>query len=283
MIRSVPALTLPIVAALSLTPLASADIFDPLEFFLAHAPGQNEDTQAPNARWTFRRGTDQNGDLLIGDANVACEAGFFNWSTPGGDYGFTPSVGPRLSPNEARDQSNSWFTPEFDGLLFLPGSPARGNAVAVFTANQPTPLPAMKLRAEVVYYASDGVSVSVKTRISGQTKVWLDAAAVPAIEEGFEKWTLFAQNAPTLQQGDKHWVEVKAGPNNDTSGDWTNISLESAACPADLNGDGVLDLFDFLQFTNLFNAQDPEADCDGDTGLSLFDFLCFTNQFNAGC
>jgi hypothetical protein len=55
------------------------------------------------------------------------------------------------------------------------------------------------------------------------------------------------------------------------------------ACYADFNGDGTLDLFDFLGFTNAFNAQDPEANCDGQGGFDLFDFLCFTNEFNAGC
>jgi hypothetical protein len=54
-------------------------------------------------------------------------------------------------------------------------------------------------------------------------------------------------------------------------------------CYADLNGDTVLDLFDFLEFTNLFNAGDDLANCDGQGGLDLFDFLCYTNEFNAGC
>jgi uncharacterized protein (TIGR03790 family) len=54
-------------------------------------------------------------------------------------------------------------------------------------------------------------------------------------------------------------------------------------CEADLNGDGVLDLFDFLAFTNLFNAKEPGADCAADGVFDLFDFLCFVNAFNAGC
>jgi hypothetical protein len=59
--------------------------------------------------------------------------------------------------------------------------------------------------------------------------------------------------------------------------------VQGAACPADLDGNGVLDLFDFLAFQNLFVAQDPAADCDGDGALDLFDFLCFQNLFVAGC
>ena len=61
------------------------------------------------------------------------------------------------------------------------------------------------------------------------------------------------------------------------------IVEEEAGCYPDLDGSGALDLFDFLAFTNLFNAEDSGADCDGDGVFSLFDFLCFVNAFNAGC
>jgi hypothetical protein len=56
-----------------------------------------------------------------------------------------------------------------------------------------------------------------------------------------------------------------------------------APCPADLDGSGALDLFDFLAFVNLFNAHDPKADCDGDSAHTLSDFNCFVALFNAGC
>ncbi|UYV11301.1 MAG: hypothetical protein NCW75_08285 [Phycisphaera sp.] len=54
-------------------------------------------------------------------------------------------------------------------------------------------------------------------------------------------------------------------------------------CPADIDGDGVLTIFDFLAFQNLFDAGDLEADFDGDGVLTIFDFLEFQNQFDAGC
>ncbi len=57
----------------------------------------------------------------------------------------------------------------------------------------------------------------------------------------------------------------------------------SQACPADLDGDGTLSIFDFLEFQNLFAAGDPAADFDGDGDLTLFDFLAFQNAFDAGC
>lgn len=49
---------------------------------------------------------------------------------------------------------------------------------------------------------------------------------------------------------------------------------------ADLNGDGVKDLFDFLAYQNLFAAQDPIADFAPDCQFDLFDFLAYLNAFN---
>jgi probable HAF family extracellular repeat protein len=59
--------------------------------------------------------------------------------------------------------------------------------------------------------------------------------------------------------------------------------LTPSSCYADCDLDGELTFFDFLCYTNLFNANDPAADCDLDGELTFFDFLCFTNAFNAGC
>lgn len=63
-----------------------------------------------------------------------------------------------------------------------------------------------------------------------------------------------------------------------------DIAVELAGgCYADIDGNGALDLFDFVAFTNAFNAGQAAGDCDGDGAFDLFDFLCFTNAFNVGC
>ncbi len=54
-------------------------------------------------------------------------------------------------------------------------------------------------------------------------------------------------------------------------------------CRADLDGDGQLTIFDFLEFQNLFVRRDPRADFDGDGEFTIFDFLEFQNAFDAGC
>jgi|GEM_PF-5023715 len=54
-------------------------------------------------------------------------------------------------------------------------------------------------------------------------------------------------------------------------------------CRADLDLDGVLTIFDFLEFQNLFSSGSTWADFDHDGSLTIFDFLAFQNEFAAGC
>ncbi|MEQ8844263.1 MAG: GC-type dockerin domain-anchored protein [Phycisphaerales bacterium] len=54
-------------------------------------------------------------------------------------------------------------------------------------------------------------------------------------------------------------------------------------CLADLDGNGELDLFDFVAFQNFFMDASPVADLDADGDLTIFDFLVFQNAFDAGC
>lgn len=61
------------------------------------------------------------------------------------------------------------------------------------------------------------------------------------------------------------------------------FDLSCEICRADLDHDGVLTIFDFLAFFNLFAAGDLLADFDGDGELTLFDFQAFQTAFDAGC
>jgi hypothetical protein len=97
------------------------------------------------------------------------------------------------------------------------------------------------------------------------------------------------RSVPIWTQTSKFYVYVD---NNGTWQDFYGPDFVEAAsfinvvrdlCYPDFTGDGVLDLFDFLAYVNLFNAGDDAADCDGDRALDLFDFLCYTNTFNDGC
>jgi hypothetical protein len=67
------------------------------------------------------------------------------------------------------------------------------------------------------------------------------------------------------------------------NGGGVSLLIEPAQCPADLNLDGLLDFFDFLEFQDMFAAGSNQADFDCSGDLDFFDFLAFQNAFAAGC
>lgn len=54
-------------------------------------------------------------------------------------------------------------------------------------------------------------------------------------------------------------------------------------CPADINADAVVDMFDYLDFVQLFSAQNVVADVNSDGVIDFFDYLDFVDAFNTGC
>ena len=69
---------------------------------------------------------------------------------------------------------------------------------------------------------------------------------------------------------------------------WSVLVTDEAAepgvcCIADFNGDGALDILDFVAFQNAFVGGEPSADCDESGTLNILDFVCFQGLFVAGC
>ena len=61
------------------------------------------------------------------------------------------------------------------------------------------------------------------------------------------------------------------------------IEIHEQVCRADVNGDGVLNILDFVAFQGLFQAGDAGADCDANGELNVLDFVCYQALFQAGC
>ena len=57
----------------------------------------------------------------------------------------------------------------------------------------------------------------------------------------------------------------------------------TTACAVDLNGDGLVAFGDYLEFLNLFDAEDPRVDFNMDGFIDFADYLEFLNLFDAGC
>ena len=61
------------------------------------------------------------------------------------------------------------------------------------------------------------------------------------------------------------------------------LQVGPASCKADFNGDGALNILDFVAFQGAFTSGDPSADCDGNGMFNVLDFVCFQGLFTAGC
>ncbi|MGD1915022.1 MAG: choice-of-anchor B family protein [Phycisphaerales bacterium] len=90
----------------------------------------------------------------------------------------------------------------------------------------------------------------------------------------------------TVDLTDQFRVRFVAGPAARTEAAidaFEIVQFVCESCRADITGDGLLDIFDFLEFQNLFDSGDLRADFDGDGRLTLFDFLAFQTAFDIGC
>jgi outer membrane protein assembly factor BamB len=61
------------------------------------------------------------------------------------------------------------------------------------------------------------------------------------------------------------------------------LAITVGGCAGDFNGDGALNILDFVAFQQAFQANDPTSDCDASGDLNVLDFVCFQGVFSAGC
>lgn len=75
--------------------------------------------------------------------------------------------------------------------------------------------------------------------------------------------------------------EILAGDAMDENAN--GVLDECETCAADINGDGVLDVLDFVAFQLAWQDQDPIADCDANGLYNVLDFVCYQLLFQEGC
>ncbi|MBU6411842.1 MAG: hypothetical protein KGS45_00065 [Planctomycetes bacterium] len=63
----------------------------------------------------------------------------------------------------------------------------------------------------------------------------------------------------------------------------SNAVILRVTCNIDFNSDGVLDLFDYLDFVQIFQTGELDADYNGDGITDFFDYLDFVAEFANGC
>ena len=76
-------------------------------------------------------------------------------------------------------------------------------------------------------------------------------------------------------------MERNAGVSTDAFAD--NLELVLGECAADCDGNGALNILDFVCFQGEFQAQSDAGDCDGNGLFNILDFVCYQGLFVAGC
>ena len=82
---------------------------------------------------------------------------------------------------------------------------------------------------------------------------------------------------------DNDLIIVGARNDNDNGGGSGSAYVFDIFCPADLNGDGMLNFFDVSAFLSAFAAQNPIADFNNDGLFNFFDVSAFLAAFAQGC
>ena len=178
------------------------------------------------------------------------------------------------------------LAPALDGGLWVGSNNGLGYfdgaTFTVYTISN-SPLPANPVQGIAV--RPDGLLAVSSMKFGAQTPFPNGVSVIDGDIDDPASWTVHTyQNSPLphYQLGEIAF---------DTSGDlWVSAISEgvavltpAAGCAADFNGDGALNILDFVAFQNAFQAGDAGADANGDGVLNILDFVAFQNQFQAGC
>jgi hypothetical protein len=105
--------------------------------------------------------------------------------------------------------------------------------------------------------------------------------------QGNQPWHTYAHDAVQFDINNDGCDDIFQGLCGGNNPGWgvfiqTNGNCEPD-CVADFNGDGDLNILDFVAFQNAFTAGDESADVNDDGALNILDFVAFQNIFQAGC
>ncbi|MCA9279276.1 MAG: hypothetical protein H6815_08245 [Phycisphaeraceae bacterium] len=80
------------------------------------------------------------------------------------------------------------------------------------------------------------------------------------------------------------WLEIDWIATSPTQqGAITGIHLFPIDCYADMDANGTLNIFDYVNFANFYAGSMIIVDCDQNAVLNIFDFVCYGNEYASGC
>ncbi len=204
----------------------------------------------------------------------------------------------KLLPDDAA--SNDWFA---DSIAIDNGIVAAGarldddngnNSGSVYLFDASTGDQIMKILPDDGAMADEfGSSVAIRGGVV-VAGAWYDT------DNGFRSGSAYAFDANTGTQiakllpsdgaaGDWFGVSVGVDRGQIVVGSWLNAGTGSAyvfdiRCPADINGDGLLDISDVFAFLDAYNAGNGAiADLTGDGMVDISDVFAFLDSYTSGC
>ena len=132
--------------------------------------------------------------------------------------------------------------------------------------------------------SDDGVAIGAQNGVNGA--VWTpdgqghDISAWLLSEFGLDTsdWKTIS---PFKISGDGRTIVGRGDLGVPAEAPW--LAFLGDACAADVNGDGVLNVLDFVAFQLLWQDGDPAADCDANGAFNVLDFVCFQQVFQNSC
>lgn len=180
------------------------------------------EVQHENDGWTFRR-VDGGRPLLVGITPPNWRAGA--WGSPLLPFA-VPCVGPRYSPNVARNQNDFYHTlPTFEGLMVHPNFAPMDTIVLVRPQTAST-LRVFTIKAELLGTSSPNVVISaVLERAAGGTTTLVGPTSVLSLAAAVTLSPAGGVLPVNLAVGDRVVVQVNDGGN--AAEDWLNVDVQT--------------------------------------------------------
>jgi probable HAF family extracellular repeat protein len=129
--------------------------------------------------------------------------------------------------------------------------------------------------------AGGDVAGNIETYVGGQVGAFLYSGGAlhnlaDLLGPGGAAWSQLI----VTHMNDSGWIVGYGAINGGTHG---FLARPVPPCPVDFNGDGQVNIADFLAFLAAYAAADPRADFNSSGGIDVSDFLAFLSAYAAGC
>ena len=212
----------------------------------------------------------------------------------------------RLSASAAYDAANDEYTVAYQrsntnqsqfGLSVQRVSPTSGLLWGGGTGNVVVALGGLQSNFVTAYASPTGASYVVWQQYTSAVTQEIQATAMdvagnpvwsPAVLPVSTRFTAKGRLSVAKSVGRDQligaWADGSAG-DADVLAQNVNLngSIGPEGCPADFNGDGFLDFFDYDDYVTAFETGGPGTDFNGDGFVDFFDYDAFVSAFETGC